>query len=197
MYMKINPKEIFLAPNLISLFRLLLFIPFLILFRLASEDWSYRNYIFLAIIVAFISDLLDGFVARKTNKISEMGKIIDPLADKVLMAIVIINLLILNKIPEYFFYIVILRDIMIFGGGIFVSRKLNKVLPSNLLGKLTVFSIGLLILAILLNVGPSSSIYQFLLVLSMALSFASVIGYAIRAIEFIKKSKQSVDAAKN
>ncbi len=186
--MKINPKEILLVPNLISLFRLFLFIPFLILFKLAGEDWSYRSYIFLIIIVAFISDLLDGFVARKTNKISEMGKIIDPFADKVLMALVIINLFILNKIPEYFFYVIILRDVIIFIGGILISRKLNRVLPSNLLGKITVFSIGLFILSILLNANPNSTIYQLLLIISIVLSFASLIGYAIRAIEFIKKS---------
>ena len=195
--MKINPKEILLVPNLISLFRLVLFIPFLILFKLASEDWSYRNYIFATIIIAFISDLLDGFVARKTNKISEMGKIIDPLADKVLMAIIVINLFIINKIPAYYFYIIISRDVIIFIGGILISRKLNKVLPSNLLGKLTVFSIGIFILAVLLNADPVSNVYRILLLLSLTMSFASVIGYGIRAIEFIKKSNQSIDVTKN
>ncbi len=189
--MKINFKEITLLPNLISLFRLLLFIPFLILFKLAANDWSYRSYIFYTIILAFITDLLDGFVARRTNKISEMGKLIDPLADKVLMAIIVINLFVLGKIPAYYFYTIIFRDMFIFLGGIIVSKKLNKILPSNLLGKLTVFSIGVFILSILLNVGTESITYTVLLIVSLALCAASVVGYTIRATEFIKKAEST------
>lgn len=187
--MKINLKEIILLPNLISFFRLLLFIPFLILFNLASKDWSYRHYIFYTIILAFFTDLLDGFVARKTNKISELGKLIDPLADKLLMTIIVLNLFFLGKIPGYFLFIILLRDLLIFVGGIILSRKLNKILPSNLLGKLTVFLIGIFILSVLLDLDSNAVLYRLLLITSLIMSVASIIGYAIRASEFLKKTK--------
>jgi len=184
--MKINYKEIILLPNLISSFRLLLFVPFLYLFNNYSSDQNARIYILILIIVAFISDLLDGYVARKINSISELGKIIDPLADKILVALIIINLYFLNEIPVFYFWIVISRDICIFIGGIIVSKKIGKVLSSNLLGKLTVLSIGIFIIATLLNSNHFDIFYKLILVISCALCVTSLIGYLMRAIEMIK-----------
>ncbi|MBI5808511.1 MAG: CDP-alcohol phosphatidyltransferase family protein [Ignavibacteriales bacterium] len=184
--MKINFKEILLLPNLISLFRLLLFIPFLFLFNNYASIENVRTYILILIFVAFISDLLDGYIARKTNSISELGKIVDPLADKVLVALIIINLYLLNEIPVFYFWIVITRDICIFIGGIIVSQKIGKVLSSNLLGKLTVLSIGIFIITTLLNSSHSDILYNLILITSCALCMASLIGYLMRAIEMIK-----------
>jgi CDP-diacylglycerol--glycerol-3-phosphate 3-phosphatidyltransferase len=187
--MKINFKEIFLIPNLISMFRLLLSIPFLIFFKLASIDWSFRYYIIFLVVIAFISDLLDGFIARKTNSVSEFGKIIDPLADKTLVIIIVLYLFLLGKIPSYYFYTIVSRDILIFTGGILLSRRLDKVLPSNLLGKITVLFIGFFILAILFDNNKESLIYNLLFYVSFLMSIASIVGYSIRAYEFLKRSK--------
>jgi CDP-diacylglycerol--glycerol-3-phosphate 3-phosphatidyltransferase len=184
--MKINLKEILLLPNLISSFRLLLFIPFLFLFNNYASIENVRTYILILIFVAFISDLLDGYIARRTNSISELGKIVDPLADKVLVALIIINLYLLNEIPVFYFWIVITRDICIFIGGIIVSQKIGKVLSSNLLGKLTVLSIGIFIITTLLNSHHSNILYNLILITSCVLCVASLIGYLMRAIEMIK-----------
>lgn len=184
--MKINIKEILLLPNLISLFRLLLFIPFIILFNNYTITVNVRVYIIVLIFIAFISDLLDGYVARKTNSISEFGKIIDPLADKILVAMVVINLYLLNEIPAYYFWIVITRDLLILFGGIIVTRKVGKVLPSNLLGKLTVFSIGIFIIITLALANHTGLFYNLFLITSCALCVASLIGYSMRANELIK-----------
>src|SRR3989339_797121 len=187
--MKINFKEILLLPNLISSFRLLLFIPFLFLFNNYNSIENIRTYILILIFVAFFSDLLDGFVARKTNSISEFGKIIDPLADKILVALIVINLYLLNEIPTFFFWIVLIRDLLIFIGGIFASKKIGKVLPSNLLGKLTVFSIGIFIIITLLQIDRTGYYYNLILITSCSLCVASFIGYLLRAIEMIKWNK--------
>ena len=184
--MNVNFKEISLLPNLISSFRLLLFIPFLFLFINYSLIENVRIYILILIIVAFISDLLDGYAARKTNSISELGKILDPLADKVLVALIVINLYLLDEIPAFYFWIVLTRDLFILLGGILVSQKIGKVLPSNLLGKLTVFSIGLFLITILLQANRSEIFYNLFLIISCSLCVASFIGYLIRAIEMIK-----------
>jgi len=187
--MKINLKEILLLPNLISSFRLLLFIPFLYLFNNYSSNENIRTYILILIFVAFFSDLLDGYVARKNNSISELGKIIDPLADKILIALIVINFYFLNVIPAFYFWIVLTRDLFLFFGGIIVSQKIGKVLPSNLLGKLTVFSIGLFIIITLIKVNRSDLFYKVILITSCSLCVASFIGYVIRAIEMIKWNK--------
>lgn len=182
-------KEIYLLPNLISLFRLLLFIPFIFLFQLMKVDDHYRYYILVLILIAFISDLLDGYIARKTNQISELGKIIDPLADKVLIALIVFNLFVMDMIPSFFFLIIILRDIFIFLGGLYIKRKIGKVLPSNLLGKATVFSIGIFIIISLLRLNQLSAIYQGVITISITLCFASIIGYSLRAKEILNWKK--------
>ena len=187
--MKIYFKDLFLIPNLLSLFRLLLFIPIQIFFNMMRLNSDFSIFILATILVAFISDLMDGFIARKTNKISELGKIIDPLADKVLMAFIIVNLFLIDYIPAYYFWIIILRDVLIFTGGIIVSKKMGKVLPSNKLGKLTVFSIGIFIILTLLQINRDNTWYQAVMYLSLIFSFASVAGYFIRAVEIIRWKK--------
>lgn len=186
-------KDIVLVPNLISLFRLLLFIPFLILFDLMRDDSGYRYYILLVILIAFLSDILDGFIARRTNQISELGKIIDPIADKVLVALIVFNLFDMNLIPPFYFWIVILRDIFIFIGGLVINKKVGKVLPSNRLGKITVFSIGVFIIVTLLQQNQLSGLYQGVMIISLILCFASLIGYSLRAFEILNwKKNESV-----
>lgn len=182
-------KEIYLLPNLISLFRLLLFIPLIFLFQLMRTDDNYRYYILILILIAFISDLLDGYTARKRNQISELGKIIDPLADKVLVALIVINLFSMDMIPTFFFWLIILRDIFIFLGGLYIKKKIGKVLPSNLLGKATVFSIGIFIIITLLRLNQLSVIYQGVMIISITLCFASIIGYSLRAKEILNWKK--------
>ncbi|MCX6167936.1 MAG: CDP-alcohol phosphatidyltransferase family protein [Ignavibacteriales bacterium] len=182
-------REIYLLPNLISLFRLLLFIPFILFFNLMRDEDYYRYYILVLILIAFVSDLLDGYTARKTNQISELGKIIDPLADKVLVALIVINLFMLNMIPAFYFWLIILRDILIFLGGLYVKKKIGKVLPSNMLGKATVFSIGIFIIITLLRLDQLSIVYQGVMIISITLCFASLIGYLLRAKEIINWKK--------
>jgi CDP-diacylglycerol--glycerol-3-phosphate 3-phosphatidyltransferase len=187
--MKLDFREIIKLPNLISLFRLLLLIPCTILFQNISKNDSNRYYLLILCLTAFISDLLDGFIARKTNQVSEFGKIIDPLADKILVGIIILNLFLIHQIPAYYLVIILLRDVLILLGGIFVTNKLGKVLPSNMLGKITVLSIGLFILIIILQINPKSSVYKIFLFVSIILCIASLAGYLLRAIELIRWNK--------
>lgn len=191
--MKINYKEIFGASNLISILRMLLVFPTAYFLFHINDGGQYRIIVILFFAGAYITDLLDGFIARKFNQITEMGKIIDPLADKVFVTMVVLQLFWMDEIPQYYFWIIIMRDIIIFIGGIFVSKIIGKVLPSNLLGKITVAFIAAFLLA---TVGGAKEIiwlYNILLFLSIFLSFASVIGYGVRAYENIKWVRENKD----
>ncbi len=94
------------------------------------------------IVIIWFSDLLDGYFARSRNEISELGKIIDPLADKVTVITLVIILLFQEIIPLWFVIITVLRDAVILVGGLYLSSKKNIVLQSNWTGKLTVLTIG-------------------------------------------------------
>lgn len=183
-------KEVFTISNMLSLLRLLISIPvFIVLGKLGNSPEA-RIYLIALFILAGATDFLDGYFARKLNQITEFGKIIDPLADKILVGVIVLRLYWLNLIPGYYFYCVVGRDILIFLGGIWISKKIGRVLPSNLLGKITVTFISLYLFAVILQLDSSLSIiYNSLLYFSLILVFTSFIGYVIRAKESLMWNK--------
>lgn len=184
----INPKEIYTKSNLLSLFRLLLAIP---LWMLLDDFESNRYLVFGLCLFAAFTDILDGYLARKFNEVTEFGKVIDPLADKVAMAAVVIKLYLIGEVPPMYFYIIIGRDVLIFLGGIILSKKIGRVLPSNKLGKIAVLNIGFVLLLILLGLNKDSLTYLIFYFSSIILIFASFAGYIIRASEFIKRNNSN------
>jgi CDP-diacylglycerol--glycerol-3-phosphate 3-phosphatidyltransferase len=182
----LNTKELYTKSNMLSLFRLLMAIPIWFLLE-HLDSLSMRYLIFSLCIFAAFTDILDGYLARKYNEVTEMGKLIDPLADKVLMAAIIVKLFVEGEVPLYYLLMIIGRDIIIFLGGIYVSKRLGKILPSNMLGKITVINIGLVILLILLQVDRNSFLFAVLYFSSLVLIVGSLIGYIIRAFEFLRR----------
>jgi cardiolipin synthase (CMP-forming) len=185
----IKLKDLFSTKsNLLSLLRLLLVIPLWIL--LNNFDSEYNRTIVISICwFAAFTDIMDGYLARKFNEITEMGKIIDPLADKFVIGVVVLKLFIIGEVPGYYFWMIVGRDSLIFVGGIIISKELGRVLPSNMLGKLTVVSIGLTLFLILLQVNRTEILFKGLYYLSIILIISSLIGYSLRSFEFIKQMK--------
>jgi len=91
----------------------------------------------------YVTDLLDGYLARKLNQVSELGKIIDPVADKLVVCTIAIMMFISGLIPLWFIVIVVLRDVLILLFGLILKQKKKIVLMSNYPGKIAVFTIGL------------------------------------------------------
>lgn len=186
--MKFTPKEIFTISNALSFLRLLLVIPFWFLLD-HFDSQNIRYFTFALCLFAAATDILDGYFARKFNQITELGKIIDPLADKAAIALIVVKLYLINEISTFYFSAIILRDVFIFLGGIYVTSKLGKVLPSNKLGKITVLNIGLVILFIIIGFPQENLIFRIFYYTSIVLIFASFIAYVIRAKEFLSKEK--------
>ncbi len=113
-------------PNTISLFRIILILPIIILLELGS------NLTWFLLIIASISDFFDGYLAKKLKLESSFGAIIDPLADKIFIVILFAWLCINNVIPFWSFSIIILREFTIAS---FRSTKTNG-LPANKVAKL-------------------------------------------------------------
>jgi len=184
-----SESKIFNASNSLSFIRLLLVIPAWFAFN--NFDNNLARYSVAAIgVIATMTDILDGYLARKLNQITEFGKVIDPLADKVLIVFVVLNLFLLGEIPDYYFYMIIARDVLILIGGLIVAKKIGKVLPSDYIGKATVLSIAFVLLMILLNVDSKSLPYLILYYLSIVLIFASFANYLIRAAKVLSQKKQ-------
>lgn len=186
--MRYTIEEISTPSNFLSLLRLVMAVPLWYLLDHLGDP-GMRLIIFSVCIIAAATDILDGYLARKYDQVTEFGKIIDPLADKVAVGVIIIKLFAIGEIPLYYFLMIILRDLLIFIGGIFVSRILGRVLPSNVLGKITVLNIGIVILLIVLGISKSSVFFLSLYYLSIVLIIVSFIAYIIRAMEFLNRKK--------
>ena len=183
-----NAKQIFNASNALSFLRLLLIIP--AWYSFTYLELTTAKYIVAGLgIFAAITDILDGYLARKLNQITEFGKIIDPLADKVLVVYVVLSLFIIAEIPDYYFYMIAGRDILILTGGLIVSKKLGKVLPSDYVGKATVLAISFTLLMILLNVDTHSIPYLLLYYFSIGLIFISLFNYILKAVKALNKEQ--------
>ncbi len=186
-------EKVFTISNILSFLRFLLAIPIWILLgnlgTSAGQTTSINiRFIVLGIcLIMMLTDFLDGYFARKRNEITEIGKIIDPLADKIGVAVIVLRLFLLDMLPAYYFWIVVLRDVIILIGGIYVTSKIGKVLPSNYVGKVTVTIISIVMLLVIVGIQLDNLIYLIFYYTSIVLIFVSLITYIIRATEYLKK----------
>ena len=171
-------KELFYISNFLSIFRIILLFP--LSYLLINDNEGSRGLIIAILLSMYATDLLDGFLARKLNQVTELGKIIDPLADKISVVTLVLILLILNKIPLWFVLIVVLRDILILLFGLILKGRKKITLMSNYPGKIAVFSIGLVILISTLNLSALYTIQYYLMLVSTALILYSSFLYLKR-----------------
>ncbi len=121
----------FTVANIISMLRIVLTIPAVWLF--ATDNWIW-GLIILGVCV--VSDWLDGFVARKTHEVSDFGKFIDPLADKVVAAGMIILMVIRMDFPIWFLLILVVRDASIYTMKRIFYKRSGIVTGANIAGKM-------------------------------------------------------------
>ncbi|OAN61039.1 hypothetical protein A8B79_06080 [Balneola sp. EhC07] len=138
--------RVFTLSNLISFSRFLVAIP--VIYLHIQNDYQYDATIIVLILYAGISDYLDGLVARKTNTVSEVGKMIDPISDKLCAAALFIYTVWLGWVPPWFLILNVFRDSFIMIGSSFIKIKYGKVAMSILSGKIAVNVLALYWLAV-------------------------------------------------
>jgi len=124
-------------PNALSLLRIVFLAPILMLLHRsdpASDVWA-----FLLLAVAGASDLLDGFLARTSGSVSPSGKIVDPLADKILIGGLILYLMWARDFPWWLVALVLLRDGALMLGALLLLKKERIVFAADWTGKITTF----------------------------------------------------------
>lgn len=134
----------FTISNVLSSLRILL-TPALIYFLMNNDTAM----VLIIIFIASVSDILDGYLARKLNQVTELGKIIDPLGDKIMVLTFCITLFLTGRLPLWFFLLIVIKDILILLGGLLIARKEQKVPPSDAFGKAAVVLTGFTFMAIL------------------------------------------------
>lgn len=167
--------------NILSLSRAILAIPFAVVMLSDSPDSTLWGILILAL--AALTDKLDGVLARRLNQVTEWGKILDPISDKIGIAAVAIVLVALDLIPAWFVILIVLRDMLILIGGIYIKRRRTLVLESNVLGKWT---IGVLALTMFSAMLRWDQLTEFILWTSVGMLIASLFLYARRFLAILK-----------
>ena len=142
------------VPNQLTIFRVILVFPFIVLLLGGNAGWFGNNllipnWIALTIfIIASLTDLLDGKIARKYNLVTNFGKFMDPLADKLLVCAALICLVEMGRIPSWVVIIIISREFIISGFRLIASDN-GVVIAASYWGKFkTVFQMIMVCLMI-------------------------------------------------
>lgn len=141
---RFNQRELLFVPNLLTLFRLF-FLPLPVICIAYGKD----NFALALLGVAIATDVLDGYFARKLNQISELGKILDPLADKIGVAALVVALAVYRDFPWWAAAIIIVRDLLLLIGSLATLSKTTEIPTSNLFGKFTALTWVVLVISYL------------------------------------------------
>ncbi len=144
---RISRRDFFYVSNLLSAFRLLL-TPFLFYFIYRAQ-WKFAS---VCGAVAVISDVLDGFFARRFNQHTELGYILDPVADKLAIGAALFALVLSStNFPNWAFIVIVVRDVAIVLGNGVLAYKAKMITRSNLWGKCTSFALSIALMFYLLR----------------------------------------------
>ena len=139
------------TPNMLTILRVIM-IPFFVIFLLLDIT-EYDKYIARAIfIVASLTDTLDGYLARKNNQITNFGKFMDPLADKLLVSAAMICLVELHRIPGWVVIVIISREFIISGFRLVASDN-GIVIAASWWGKVKTITQMLMIILVIADIG--------------------------------------------
>lgn len=167
-------------PNKLTILRVLL-VPFFVWFTLAEVVPGYDKYLAVAIfIVASLTDFLDGMIARKYNLITNFGKFMDPLADKLLVCAALICLVSEELLPAWMVIVIISREFIISGFRLVASDN-NVVIAASYWGKFkTTFQMLMIIVLLLDFGGVFDLIGQVLTWIALILTVVSLLDYIIK-----------------
>jgi CDP-diacylglycerol--glycerol-3-phosphate 3-phosphatidyltransferase len=174
-------------PNKITLFRVFM-IPIFVVFMLIPAIPGSRYIAAAIFIIAALSDLLDGYLARKHNLVTNFGKFMDPLADKLLVSSALICLVELGLLPAWIVIIIIAREFIISGFRLIASDN-GIVIAASWWGKVktAVQMIMSVMLIINLDITFINILEQAAIYLAAALTVISLIDYMIKNKKVLKE----------
>ena len=175
-------------PNKLTILRVLL-IPVFVVFLFGADmigPWSV--YAALAVfVIASLTDLLDGKIARKYNLVTNFGKFMDPLADKLLVTSALICFVSMGRMPAWVVLIIIAREFIISGFRL-VASDAGVVIAASYWGKIKTTVQMITIIFMLPDFGGSTVyiIEQILIYLSLILTIVSLVDYIVKNISVLK-----------
>jgi CDP-diacylglycerol--glycerol-3-phosphate 3-phosphatidyltransferase len=174
--------------NLLSASRIVLVLP--MGYCLLAGFPNHRLWTAGIIIIAVATDFLDGFLARKLHQVTDLGKIIDPLADKIGIGIYAVLMALTGDVPVWFVAFVLIRDLMIFSGGLYIQRKKKIVPQSNWPGKIAVALVAFVFFLATIQADAFKILYTYMLWASLVMMLWSLLSYSQRL--FIGRKAEAI-----
>ena len=176
------------TPNKLTLLRVIM-IPFFVVFMLADlGSWS-KWAALIVFVVASMTDWLDGYLARRDHLVTDFGKFMDPLADKLLVCSALICLTDMDRIPSWVVIIIIGREFIISGFRLIASDN-GVVIAANYWGKAK--TVCQMIMTIVLIADLGSGVYlleQVLIYASLLLTVISLVTYLWQIRKVLSKQE--------
>lgn len=170
-------------PNKLTILRMIMIVPFVVLL-LMGYDW-----IALAIfIIASLTDLLDGKIARKYNLVTNFGKFMDPLADKLLVCSALICLIEIGRIPSIFVIIIISREFIISGFRL-VAADNGVVIAASYWGKFKTTFQMIMVCLMIANIPQIWLLTEIVMWIAVALTVISLVDYLWKNKDVMKEQK--------
>ncbi len=193
---KVDYRYIFTVPNILSYFRILLIVPFVILFLRGEYLWSA-----VCIITSGLTDCIDGFLARKLNQITQLGKMLDPVADKLTLLAVGVCLSVVEPMIIPVIIILVTKDMLMLIGASLMLK--NKVMPfaSEWYGKVGtvcfyVSVAAIVVFDLILKVKHFDVVSLILLSITAVIMIYSLIRYYLIFKSMMKKAKEEKSEVK-
>ena len=162
----------------------MILIPFFVVFMLAPICPGYANYIAVAIfIVASLTDLLDGKIARKYNLVTDFGKFMDPLADKLLVCAAMICLIETGQLAAWIVIVIISREFIISGFRL-VAADNGVVIAASYWGKFKTTFQMLMVIVLILNFDN-----RYFQILGIVLTYIALVLTVVSLIDYLWKNR--------
>lgn len=178
-------------PNKLTVFRVILIVPFVLLMLGGHAQWGwfkavfggileYTDYIALGVfIIASLTDLFDGKIARKYNLVTNFGKFMDPLADKLLVCAALICLIELNRIPAWVVIVIISREFIISGFRL-VAADNRVVIAAGYWGKFKTTFQMVMVCLMIANIEALDLFTQIIMWVALILTIVSLVDYLVK-----------------
>lgn len=172
-------------PNMLTVLRLILVPVYVAIFACEGEQKTVAAIIFM---IASITDVLDGYIARKYNMTTKTGQLLDPLADKLMQIAVVVTMLCAGMVPLWFVLVLASKEILMILGGLFLYTKKTFV-KSNVYGKLNTVVVFCAMIILLIFSETNEALKNVMLTLVVFTSAASIISYMYTYFFHQKKFK--------
>lgn len=173
------------TPNKLTVARMIM-VPFLVVFLLTGWGGEANRYIALIIFAAAsITDWFDGYLARKNNLVTNFGKFMDPLADKLLVCSAMICMIELGRLPAWFVIIIIGREFIISGFRLVASDN-GIVIAASYWGKFKTVSQMFMVIVMIMDLGGVFDVIGTVLMwAALILTIVSLIDYIAKNVEVL------------